>query len=210
MKKLMLLLVAAFLVAGTQAQTKEEIEKRKAAKAEQVKLSADQAALDKEQAILAEKARLEKIKMFKDSVEADTRAQWVKDSLRSIQDSSNKVQAENEKLTQEKYLSVDKSRNDVYGAAGLSDYEIQKVKAINAQYYARANAIQSDAGIADEIKTKRLAALNKERLKSIKSVLGGKKADSLEKARKNSVRNAEDSDIQWIYSLDDAKAKKKS
>ena len=130
MKKLMLLLVAAFLVAGTQAQTKEEIEKRKAAKAEQVKLSADQAALDKEQAILAEKARLEKIKMFKDSVEADTRAQWVKDSLRSIQDSSNKVQAENEKLTQEKYLSVDKSRNDVYGAAGLSDYKKKKVKTI--------------------------------------------------------------------------------
>lgn len=210
MKKLMLLLVAAFVVAGTQAQTKEEVEKRKAAKEEQVKKNADQVALEKEQAVLAEKARLEKIQMFKDSMMAETRAQWVKDSLRSIQDSSNKVQAENEKITQEKYLAVDKSRSDVYQTAGLSDYEIQKVKSINAQYYARANAINTDASVADEIKTKRLAALNKERLKKIKSALGGKKADSLEKARKNSVRNAEDADVQWIYTLDDTKAKKKS
>ncbi|MGB4815402.1 MAG: hypothetical protein WBP30_02370, partial [Ferruginibacter sp.] len=86
MKKLMLLLVTAFIVAGTQAQTKEEIEKRKAAKEEQAKLTSDQAAIDKEQAVLAEQARQEKIKMFKDSVMAETRAQWVKDSLRSIQD----------------------------------------------------------------------------------------------------------------------------
>ena len=64
MKKLMLLLVTAFIVAGTQAQTKEEIEKRKAAKEEQAKLTSDQAAIDKEQAVLAEQARQEKIKMF--------------------------------------------------------------------------------------------------------------------------------------------------
>jgi len=40
MKKLMLLLVTAFIVAGTQAQTKEEIEKRKAAKEERQNLPA--------------------------------------------------------------------------------------------------------------------------------------------------------------------------
>ena len=144
MKKLMLLLVTAFIVAGTQAQTKEEIEKRKAAKEEQAKLTSDQAAIDKEQAVLAEQARQEKIKMFKDSVMAETRAQWVKDSLRSIQDSSNKVQTENDRLSTEKYLAVDKSRNDVYTAAGLSDYEMQKVKVINSQYYARAKAINAE------------------------------------------------------------------
>ena len=162
MKKLMLLLVTAFIVAGTQAQTKEEIEKRKAAKEEQAKLTSDQAAIDKEQAVLAEQARQEKIKMFKDSVMAETRAQWVKDSLRSIQDSSNKVQTENDRLSTEKYLAVDKSRNDVYTAAGLSDYEMQKVKVINSQYYARAKAINADESIAGDIKSKRLAALNKE------------------------------------------------
>jgi hypothetical protein len=210
MKKLMLLLVTAFIVAGTQAQTKEEIEKRKAAKEEQAKLTSDQAAIDKEQAVLAEQARQEKIKMFKDSVIAETRAQWVKDSLRSIQDSSNKVQTENDRLSTEKYLAVDKSRNDVYTAAGLSDYEMQKVKVINSQYYARAKAINADESIAGDIKSKRLAALNKERLKKIKATLGGKKASALEKARKTTAQNAEDSDSQWLYEIDSTKGKKKS
>ena len=210
MKKLMLLLVTAFIVAGTQAQTKEEIEKRKAAKEEQAKLNADQVALEKEQAVLAEQSRLEKIKMFKDSVMAENRAQWVKDSLRSIQDSSNKVQAENDRLSTEKYLAIDKSRNDVYTAAGLSDYEMQKVKVINAQYYARAKAINADESIAGDIKAKRLAALNKERLKKIKDALGGKKASALEKARKTTAQNAEDTDSQWLYEIDNAKGKKKS
>ena len=210
MKKLMLLLVATFIVAGTQAQTKEEIEKRKAAKEEQAKLNADQVALEKEQAVLAEQSRLEKIKMFKDSVMAENRAQWVKDSLRSIQDSSNKVQAENDRLSTEKYLAIDKSRNDVYTAAGLSDYEMQKVKVINAQYYARAKAINADESIAGDIKAKRLAALNKERLKKIKDALGGKKASALEKARKTTAQNAEDTDSQWLYEIDNAKGKKKS
>ena len=205
MKKLMLLLVTAFIVAGTQAQTKEEIEKRKAAKEEQAKLTSDQAAIDKEQAVLAEQARQEKIKMFK-----ETRAQWVKDSLRSIQDSSNKVQTENDRLSTEKYLAVDKSRNDVYTAAGLSDYEMQKVKVINSQYYARAKAINADESIAGDIKSKRLAALNKERLKKIKATLGGKKASALEKARKTTAQNAEDSDSQWLYEIDSTKGKKKS
>jgi len=210
MKKLMLLLVTAFIVAGTQAQTKEEIEKRKAAKEEQAKLTADQVALEKEQAVMAEQSRLEKIKMFKDSVMAENRAQWVKDSLRSIQDSSNKVQAENDRLSTEKYLAIDKSRNDVYTAAGLSDYEMQKVKVINAQYYARAKAINADESIAGDIKAKRLAALNKERLKKIKDALGGKKASALEKARKTTAQNAEDTDSQWLYEIDNAKGKKKS
>ncbi len=210
MKKLMLLLVTTFIVAGTQAQTKEEIEKRKAAKEEQAKLTADQVALEKEQAVMAEQSRLEKIKMFKDSVMAENRAQWVKDSLRSIQDSSNKVQAENDRLSTEKYLAVDKSRNDVYTAAGLSDYEMQKVKVINAQYYARAKAINADESIAGDIKAKRLAALNKERLKKIKDALGGKKASALEKARKTTAQNAEDTDSQWLYEIDNAKGKKKS
>ncbi len=217
MKKIVLMLATLFIMAGVQAQSKQKVSKAKSekmakanlAKAEKERLAAEETEKNKMAAEQMETERLAALQSEKDSLDSERLKEEARDRELFIKDSIVKLNNENERLAQEKMAIIKKGRSEIYTNAGLDEYQTKRVMDINASYFAMANAIKQDASLDAKAMDKKLKALNKERLKKIKDLVGRKKTDALEKSRKElRADNAEDPDVQWLYELDDTKGKK--
>ncbi len=215
MKKITLLLVVAFLFAGFNADAqkkskssgKAKAEAERIIKEEQAKKAAEETENDRLMAEAAETARRDRMKIEKDSIERETAAEFTKDSLRAEKHRMNKEREENERLSQEKKHKINKNRDDINAAAGLNEYQGQQVKSINEQYHARAKAIKEDAAMSEDEKKTKLYALNKERVGKIKGIVGKKKAEALEKSRKE-ITDQNDDESNWVNEAGGKKTKK--
>ncbi|MBK8712125.1 MAG: hypothetical protein IPL97_09685 [Niastella sp.] len=217
MKKIVLMLATLFIIAGVQAQSKSKVAKAKSekmakanlAKAEKERMAAEENEKTKMAAEQMETDRLAALQAEKDSLDSERMKEEARDRELFVKDSIVKVNQENERIAQEKMAVIKKGRSEIYTNAGLDEYQTKKVMDVNSTYFARANSIKQDGSLDAKAMDKKLKALNKERLKKIKDLVGRKKADALEKSRKElRTDNAEDTDVQWLYELDDAKGKK--
>jgi hypothetical protein len=219
MKKILLTCaVFAMTIFATEAQTKKTTKKKKAVSSES-RLNSDIAKIKSEKRKAMEEQRMERL--YNDSVriEEEKLDEMTKDSLRMAWkeqklkevDSTNNATWKQTIEEKESWYATERSQTAINKAAKINDNQGRLIKQINMTYNQKSKAVRDNMDLTDEDKRAQLMALNTERREKIKAIIGSKKEEKLEKARKEySAKNKEDINSQWMNEYEVAKKSKKN
>jgi hypothetical protein len=204
MKKILLLCLVAFSFVGAEAQSRKNKKNRKVPNKEAIA----NARFNRHEAT---KKLLRDSLIIKMKLEDSTRLAM--DSIKDLQaDSISLAYRENgyrevDSINHESYIAIGKNtdeydkiqklHSDMIQGVPLSDYKSRQVKIINTSFSEKAKVIVQDGDA--NAKAQELAALNEERRKKIKALLGKSKEKKLEKERKAFIKkNGVNADIAWM------------